>query len=267
MTSGPQRWQAAPGGAAPARAVAHVFVDDLDNPVLAGEDGHHLARVLRLRPGEMVSASDGRGGLLQCEWVPPSGLRPLGGAQRQAPPQPVITVAVALTKGQRPELAVQKLTEAGVDRVVLLASARCVARWEPGAQPRHIARLRQVARQAAMQSRRCYLPSVEGVLPFSSFAGRPGVALATPDGEPPDLAYPTLLVGPEGGWAEEELASVPAHVGLGPHVLRAETAAIASGVLMAALRAGLVAPAGQGGKEGAGQGLHASRPPGGPSLA
>ncbi len=55
-----------------------------------------------------------------------------------------------------------------------------------------------------------------------------------------------MLVGPEGGWSEEELVAVPvAHrVGLGPNVLRAETAALAAGVILAALRGGLVAPAG-----------------------
>jgi 16S rRNA (uracil1498-N3)-methyltransferase len=54
---------------------------------------------------------------------------------------------------------------------------------------------------------------------------------------------PTVLVGPEGGWSDEELAAVPVKVGLGPHVLRAETAAMAAGVLLSAMRAGLAAPA------------------------
>jgi 16S rRNA (uracil1498-N3)-methyltransferase len=51
------------------------------------------------------------------------------------------------------------------------------------------------------------------------------------------------MIGPEGGWSDDELKAVPCHVGLGPHVLRAETAALAAGVLLAALRAGLVSPA------------------------
>ena len=55
---------------------------------------------------------------------------------------------------------------------------------------------------------------------------------------------PTVLVGPEGGWTDEELRAVPRHVGLGPHVLRAGTAALAAGVLLAALRAGLVTEVG-----------------------
>jgi len=71
--------------------------------------------------------------------------------------------------------------------------------------------------------------------------GMAPVALAVPGGGPITLSTPTVLVGPEGGWTDEELAAVPHHVGLGPHVMRAETAAVAAGVLLAALRARLVA--------------------------
>jgi len=230
-----------------ARAVAHVFVEDLAQPVLSAEDTHHLALALRLRPGEVVSASDGHGGLRYCRWVadasPPTALVPVAEPTFDLPPVPRLTVAFALTKGQHPEMAVQKLTETGVDRIVVIESARCVSRWAEAAQGRQIQRLREVARQAAMQSRRTYLPVVEGVVPFSALAGTEGAALTSPDGTPPDLSSPTLLVGPEGGWTDEELAAVPTHISLGPHVLRAETAAMVAGALLAALRSGLVAPA------------------------
>lgn len=228
------------------RPAAHVFVSDLARPVLSPDDAHHLGRALRLRAGELVSATDGQGGQVDCEWAPPGRLQPIAAPAWSVAPVPALTVAFALTKGQHPELAVQKLTEAGVDRIVLLSTARCVARWEPAAQARQLARLAEVARQAAMQSRRTRLPSVEGVMAFSAFAemaAADGCALACPDGAQPDLSTPTVLVGPEGGWADEELAAVPRHVTLGPHVLRAETAAIAAGLLMAALRTGVVAPA------------------------
>jgi len=225
--------------------VAHVFVEDLDQPVLAADDFHHLARVLRLRAGEVVSVSDGRGGLLQSGWVadasPATSLVPHGPSIVDPAPAPPVTVAFALTKGQNPELTVQKLTEIGMDRIVVMHSARCVARWAPAAQGRQLQRLRQVARQAAMQSRRTYLPAVEGVVPFEALAGAEGVALTSPDGAPPELSSPTLLVGPEGGWDDAELAAVPTRVRLGPHVLRAETAAMAAGTLLVALRSGLVA--------------------------
>ena len=227
------------------RVVAHVFVVDLARPVLAEKDLHHLSRVLRLRPGEAVVASDGRGGTRLCQWAGTALLSAVAEAAFDPAPAPLLTVAFALTKGDHPELAVQKLTEAGADRLVVMTTERSVVRWASAAAPRQVDRLREVARQAAMQSRRSWLPAVEGPAAFSAVvagAGASGLALAVPGGAPPTLETPTVLIGPEGGWTDAELAAVPLHVGLGPHVLRAETAAVAAGVLLAALRAGLVAP-------------------------
>jgi 16S rRNA (uracil1498-N3)-methyltransferase len=243
------------------RSVAHVFVDDLDRPALSDKDIHHLARVLRLRVGELVSASDGRGGYRLCEWAGPAAagagrhLSPLESPTFETRPEPTLTVAFALTKGEHPGLAVQQLTEAGADRIVVMVTDRCVARWDTGGSERQMERLREVARLAAMQSRRCWLPSVEGPVEFSKLVAASvgtgagaaagalaGIALAVPDGAPLTLATPTVLIGPEGGWTDRELSAVAHHVGLGPHVLRAETAALAAGVLLAALRAHLVVP-------------------------
>ena len=246
------------------RVVAHVFVEDVAAPAVeVGEgDFHHLSRALRLSPGEAVSASDGAGWSRLCIWTGAPLLEPAGDAVFEPRPEPEIAVGFALTKGAHPEWAVQKLTEAGVDRVVLMTTAHCVARWVPPDVPRRLGRLREVARQAAMQSRRSWLPVVEGPVAFLELvgagpAGTPpaglvspappcspaspaGVALAVPTGATLSLATPTVLVGPEGGWAGEELDAVRTHVALGPHVLRAETAALAAGLLLAALRAGLV---------------------------
>lgn len=243
------------------RAVAHAFVDDLARPVLSGEDVHHFSRVLRLRPGEVVSVSDGRGGSRLCEWLGGS-LQPLTDPTWVPAPVPTITVGFALTKGAHPQWAVQKLTEAGVDRLVVVVTDRCVSRWAAASDGRHLERLQEVARQAAMQSRRVWMPSVEGPVAFSALVqdvgrsddGRSddarsddgGVALAVPGGAPLSLSTPTVLVGPEGGWSDTELATVPTcrHIGLGPNVLRAETAALAAGLFLVALRAGFVLPAG-----------------------
>jgi len=150
------------------RAVAHVFVDDLDRPVLSDKDIHHLARVLRLRVGELLSASDGLGGYRLCEWAGAAAagvgrhLSPLESPVFEARPKPTLTVAFALTKGEHPGLAVQKLTEAGADRIVVMLTDRCVARWDTAGSERQMERLREVARLASMQSRRRWLPSVEG---------------------------------------------------------------------------------------------------------
>ena len=226
-------------------AAAHAFVDDLDAPGLSDEDRHHLERVLRLRPGAQITVSDGAGRWRLCRFA--GGLEPLGDIVIEARPSPPITVAVALTKGERLDWAVQKLTELGVDGIVPLAAARSVVRWDDARAKHHLERLGRIARQAAMQSRRTWLPAVDDLRPFAEVAAFPGAALAEPGGGPPTLERPLVLVGPEGGWAEEEAAAALPRVDLGPTVLRAETAAVAAAALLCALREGLVGPSRQAG--------------------
>lgn len=224
-------------------AAAHVVVEDLCSPALCDEDAHHLRSVLRLRAGSPVSATDGAGGFRMCRLE--EVLVPVG-EQRFVPrPAPAITVAFAPVKGERPEWAVQKLTELGVDRIVLVATRRGVVRWGADRAPGHLDRLRKVARAAVMQSRGCWMPSVEGMEEAASVLGGAGVAVCQPGGcAAPSLDRPTVLVGPEGGWdpAEvEQASSLGAEmVSLGPAVLRTETAAVVAGALLCGLRSGLV---------------------------
>jgi 16S rRNA (uracil1498-N3)-methyltransferase len=168
-----------------------------------------------------------------------------GDIRAEPRPAPPVTVAFALTKGDRPEWTVQKLAEAGVDRIVPMVTSRTVVRWEGDRAARQVARWRAVAVAAAMQSRQVWLPDVEAVQPFAhAVAGAgPAAALAQMGGGPPAIAQPVILVGPEGGWDPAELDIGLALVGLGPTVLRAETAALAAGLLLCALRAGTVRPA------------------------
>lgn len=211
----------------------HAFVSDIEAPTLAEPDEDHLRRSLRLRDGDPLTVSDGNGRWRTCRFgTTPT---PDGEVMEVAPPRPALTVGFALTKGAKPELAVQKLTEVGVDRIVLFLADRSVPRWDDAKAARNLTRLRRVAREAAMQSRRVWLPDVDGVQPFDDvIAG--GSAVLADMGAPLLEAQTTVLVGPEGGWSERERGAAPA-VALGPHVLRAETAAIAAGVLMAARRA------------------------------
>jgi 16S rRNA (uracil1498-N3)-methyltransferase len=217
---------------------AHAFVADVEAPELAPDDRHHLERVLRLRPGDRLTVADGAGRWRHCRFGP--ALEADGDVEVEVPPAPAITLAFALTKGERPEWTVQKLTEVGVDRIVPFVSARSIVRWDEAKAERNAERLRRVAREAAMQSRRTFLPVVEDVAAFADVVTRTGAALAAPDGRRPDLARTCLLVGPEGGWTDEELALAPARVALGSTVLRAETAALAGAVLLTGLRGGLV---------------------------
>lgn len=231
-------------GDGPPRAAAHVFVDDLEDPSLGEDDRHHLGRVLRLRDGETVTASDGRGGVRPCRYLEGGRLEPSGDAAHEPGRSPAIEIGFALVKGERPELIVQKLTELGVDRILPFTARRSVVQWEAAKAARNLARLRQVARSAAMQSRQCWLPVVEPVRGFDEVVrGLAGAVRADFDGPPPTLETPVVLIGPEGGWEAQERASVTASVGLGPGILRAETAAIAVAVLLGALRSGTVRPA------------------------
>lgn len=221
-----------------------ALVDDLDMPVLLPDDAHHLERVLRLRAGDAMVLGDGRGG-----WRPArfgATVEPCGPVERSAPSMPEIGVAFALVKGDKPELVVQKLTELGVDRIIPFRAARTVVHWDGAKAVKAAARWRAVARSATMQSHRPWLPIVEEVTDLGDLLARDGVALADRSGAGPTLDRTLVLVGPEGGWAPEELAAADARavprVALGGQILRAETASLSVGALFTALRAGLVRP-------------------------
>jgi 16S rRNA (uracil1498-N3)-methyltransferase len=244
-----------------AAAAAQVFVDDPAHPVLSPDDAHHLGRVLRLRAGEEVIVSDGVGHWARTRWTDAGGgsgggseaLAMVGDApgiggdgsvQFEEAPLPTLTVAFAPTKGERPEWVVQKLTELGIDRVVPLVSERSVVRWTGARGQGAVARLRRVAREAAGQCRRVWLPEIAEVMRFDGLAGvgAPGeVVLAQLSGDRLRASQLVVAVGPEGGWSADELASGLPTVGFGLSVLRAETAAVTAAALMVSLRTGTVA--------------------------
>ncbi len=223
-----------------------VFVDDLSAPVVDQATVHHLVDVLRLRPDELIVASDGAGSWVRCRLsAGGSGELATDGAVTTQPRAgPEITVAFAPTKGDRPEWVTQKLTELGVDRIVPITSRRSVVRWQGERGQRAVERLRRVAREAASQSRRTYLPEVTGVMGLEELAGLVGAdpCLAQPGGGRPDLDRAVVAVGPEGGWDDDELARFGPGVGLGPTVLRSETAAVVAGTVLCALRGRVVGP-------------------------
>ncbi|MFZ4519279.1 MAG: RsmE family RNA methyltransferase [Microthrixaceae bacterium] len=221
------------------RAAAHVVVADLHAPEPDDDDRHHLVRVLRLRPGEPVTVTDGAGSWRPCEFGDPGAtgplLRPTGPVVAEPAPAAELAVGFAPVKGDRPEWVVQKLTELGVDRIVVLRAGRSVVRWDGERGVRHLERLERVARGAISQCRRVRLPRIEVASPAELLAG--GAVLAEPGGRDLNAADRCVLVGPEGGWTPEELAAAGADqlVTLGGAVLRAETAAVAAGVRLGAL--------------------------------
>lgn len=225
-----------PGGTCP-----HVIVGDVTVPVLTQEDRHHLERVVRLRPGDALSVTDGRGAWRWCRFG--ADLVIDGEIECVEPHTPRIAIAFALVKGQKPELVVQKLTELGVDDIIPFVAERSVVRWDGERARRNIERLRRVAAEASMQSRRAWLPVVHDLTSFSSLVSSGGFAAADRDGSPPTLERPAIMIGPEGGWSDGERAQFVDVIGLGPGVLRAETAALAAATVMSVLRSGLVLPA------------------------
>jgi len=227
-----------PGGSAP-----HVVVADLDSLDADADTWHHLLRVRRARVGSALTVTDGLGRWRPCRISSLSELEADGDIVSVARPDPEITVAFALTKGDRPELVIQKLTELGVDRIVPFRAARSVVRWDETKAATARRRWTAVARSAVEQAKRCWLPHVEAVTDVTDLAGRAAVRVDRGGGVP-SLARSVVAVGPEGGWDDEERIVLPEAVALGPHVLRAETAALTAGVLLCSLRSGLVAGAG-----------------------
>ena len=135
--------------------------------VVDGDEGFHAATVRRLRVGERVVLGDGDGELADCE-VAETGKRELTAtvlARRTANrPRPAVTVVQAIPKAERSELAIELATEAGADAFVAWQAARCVARWEGPKADKGLRRWRAVARSAARQSRRAFIPGVDGVI-------------------------------------------------------------------------------------------------------
>lgn len=224
-----------------------------DRVVLDGPEGRHAATVRRLRPGERVDLTDGAGLLAECV-VAETGRASLTldvlTRSTAPPPEPRLVVVQALPKGDRGELAVETMTEVGVDAVVPWSAARCVTQWRPERREKALARWRNASREAAKQARRSRLPEVADLASTGAVAERLAAASAAlvlheeadeplSGVRPPATGDVVLVVGPEGGITEDELdrftAAGARPVRLGPTVLRTSTAGVAAiSVLQAA---------------------------------
>lgn len=218
------------------RAAAHVVVDDVASPVLDDPSRHHLLRVLRLRDGEVVTVTDGRGAWRVCRLAGDE-LEVAGDVTVESPRARPITIAVAVPKQDRPEWVVQKLTELGAARIVFLHAERSVVRWDGDRAARHIEKARRVTLETLHQCRGVWLPLVEGPVPAIDVL--PGAVAAEPGGRPIGVADTMIAIGPEGGWTDRELASARDRVTLAGGILRVETAAITACVQAIALDPGV----------------------------
>ncbi len=217
-----------------------------DTVEVTGDEAHHAVAVRRLRVGEPVVLTDGAGTRITGE-VTGTGKRlflVLAGSVESVPrPEPRVVVVQGLPKGDRGELAVEMLTEIGVDRIVPWAAERSVAVWKGERAAKSHARWVSTAREAAKQSRRAWLPDVDALATtdvVAALLAEADVALVLhEDGSAALTSVPVpaagtiaLVVGPEGGVAPEELQAFEAAgahvVRLGDEVLRTSTAGVAA---------------------------------------
>jgi 16S rRNA (uracil1498-N3)-methyltransferase len=232
-----------------------VFVaDDLTVPRvrLTGPEGRHAAGAKRLRPGELVELVDGRGTRARCAVVDVARDEVVLEVQDRAfEPAPALrlTVVQALPKGERGELAVELMTEVGVDAVVPWTAARCIAQWKGERGDRALRRWQSTAREAGKQARRSWVPDIaepattgrviellaaaDAALVLHEAAQTPLAAV-----DLPHSGEVVLVVGPEGGLSDDELAAF-ANVGaqsvrLGMTVLRTSSAGAAAAAVVSA---------------------------------
>ena len=220
--------------------------------VVDGDEGFHAANVRRIRTGEQLDLGDGDGTVAHClvEDVAKGRLTARVLDRRTVPAAaPAVTVVQALPKSDRSELAIELATEAGADAFVAWQASRCVARWEGQAKvDKGLRRWGAVARSAARQSRRPYIPPVTGLVSTAELVQRvrddSAIALVLHESATVKLTeLPVaqadsllLIVGPEGGISDDEITELSdagaTPVVLGPTVLRTSTAAaVALGAL------------------------------------
>jgi 16S rRNA (uracil1498-N3)-methyltransferase len=239
-----------------------AFGPNLESVRLGSDEARHLRDVLRLQPGDEVFVFDGTGREFRCqversqrEAAPLKVLGPTESARPESPLQ--LTLAVALLKGDKFDLVVQKVTELGVACVIPVITKHADIRLRDATDAaKRVTRWQRIALEAAKQSGRALLPEITSPIDFESLVqtksqtkGAEGAAQAIMfserDGEPllavsrillPKPTSLTALVGSEGGWADEELALARqagwSIVTLAGRILRAETAAIAVTTLL-----------------------------------
>jgi 16S rRNA (uracil1498-N3)-methyltransferase len=219
--------------------------------VLEGPEGRHAVSVKRLRAGEALVLTDGLGLGAAGVVLAAEGKDRLTVEVRELPaepePEPRITVVQALPKGDRGELAVETMTETGVDAIVPWAASRCITQWKGERGARSLAKWRATAREAGKQSRRLRFPEVAEAATTARVAALLAAAdfaavLHEEGAEPlataalPARGSLVLVVGPEGGVSPVELAAF-AGAGakpyrLGRSVLRTSTAGTAATALL-----------------------------------
>ncbi|MBE3573441.1 MAG: 16S rRNA (uracil(1498)-N(3))-methyltransferase [Moorella humiferrea] len=232
--------------------MAHHFflsvpVNPGDTAVLEGENAHHALRVLRLGVGDTVTLADGRGRGFLGEIVDVQKDRAIVMIKNslQSPePRVKITLYQGFPKGDKMDFIIEKCTELGVTRIVVLTTERSIPRPDTKALMRRRERWQQKARAAAGQSRRHLIPPVDGPVELQTALAnlKPGTLLLIPWEEEKCRTLRSalagfqgtgeiaVLIGPEGGLSQTEVLLAQSFGGvpvtLGPRILRTETAGL-----------------------------------------
>lgn len=219
---------------------------------LDGDEGFHAVSVQRMKVGSSLLLADGEGVVAHCTVESVEGKATLNARvlalTTTPPPQPRLVVVQALAKGERGELAVELLTEVGVDLIVPWAASRCIVKWDEEKSEKGVRKWRTTAREASKQARRATIPQVTNLAQTSdvcrliSETSHAFILHETGQLKLSSVSIPLqgdvlLVVGPEGGLTEEELEQFTQKGGtiarLGPTILRTSTAGtVAAGIVM-----------------------------------
>ncbi len=230
-----------------------LFVEDLEEPEIEKADRHHFERVLRVKYGDSINISDARGSWRKCVFG--SQLEGLEEIYRQEISTGIKTgVGFSPLKGGRTDFVVAKLTELGIDYMTPFFAERSVVRPDSKKIASQVQRWEKIAREAAMQSRRLYLPEIRNPMSFAELASDIRESSGAAEGKPAaktarcdragsqlnfsgaDMEFSHLLIGPEGGWEENERKAIETEVCLGENILRSDTAAIVAGAFLVQLK-------------------------------
>jgi 16S rRNA (uracil1498-N3)-methyltransferase len=213
---------------------------------ITGDEHHYLQRVRRARAGDPVELVDGEGhrATATIERITSDAtIVRAGVAERVVDALPRVRVLLPLIKGDRMDICLEKLVEVGVDEIVVWPAARAVVRLEPDRRDNRLAKYRAALQAAARQSGRASVPAISAADSLAhAMAGLTGARLVLDPGadrQPlPAADELTIVSGPEGGLVPDELDALATAgfgaLGLGPRVLRAETAPVVAVALVRA---------------------------------
>jgi len=225
--------------------VIRIFVEQLEPGQLAigGDEHHYLGRVRRVRVGDAIELRDAQGRRAAATIAAMTAAETLvtvGEVLHVASPVPAIDALVPLIKGDRMDTCLEKLVEVGADEIVLWPAARAVVRLDAERREARLAKYRAALQAGARQCGRAAVPAIRAadslatalasLPPATPTAARLVLDPAADRGTLPTADDVTILSGPEGGIAPDELDALAAAgfaaVGLGPSVLRADTAPV-----------------------------------------